>query len=87
VANSQSPQGPIGEAGATARTLIGALGSNPYVLASVVLNLGLIGLLYWSAAISERERGEERRLLYQNRSEVSQLLVSCGVERPPRPSH
>jgi hypothetical protein len=67
--------------------LIGALGSNPYVLASVVINFGLMGLLYWSATIAERERGEERRLLYQNRSEVSQLLVSCGAARLPRPSH
>jgi hypothetical protein len=87
LANSQPPQGPIGEVGATARTLIGALGGNPYVLASVVINLGLMGLLYWQGTIAERERGEERRLLYQNRSEVGQLLVSCGAARSPRPSH
>lgn len=69
--------GPIGEAGATARSLIGALGTNPYVLASVVLNLGLIGLLYWEAGVAERERSEERKLLYENRTFVGKLLAEC----------
>lgn len=68
---------PIGEAGATARSVVGALGTNPYVLASVLLNLGLIGLLYWSASIAERERGDERRLLYENRAFVGNLLANC----------
>lgn len=86
-------QGPIGEAGATARTLVTALGANPYVLASVVINLGLIGLLYWQGVIGERERTVERTLLYQNRSETAQLLSRCNIQpgdgwaTPPRPSH
>ncbi|HEX7199489.1 MAG TPA: hypothetical protein VF213_08425 [Dongiaceae bacterium] len=84
-------QGPIGEAGATARTLVTALGANPYVLASVLMNLGLIGLLYWGSTLAERERSEERRLLYENRSETAKLLSRCNIQpldgwvTPPRP--
>lgn len=71
--------GPIGEVGATARTLVTSLGANPYVLASVVLNLALCGLLYWYGLTAERERSEERKLLYQNRSETAQLLSRCNI--------
>jgi hypothetical protein len=71
--------GVIGEAGDTARSVIGLLGSNPFVLASVVVNLGLVGLLYWSATIAERERSEERKLLYENRQFVGDLLSRCTL--------
>ena len=84
------PQGPIGEAGATARTLIDALGASPVVLALVVVCLGLIGLLYWSASVAERERADERKLLYENRREVGQLLASCTMLQalpPPNRPH
>lgn len=84
MANSQ-PQGPIGEAGATARTIVDRLGSNPFILASVVLNLGLMGLLYWQGVIGERERTRELELLYKNRTEVGQLLLKCRDGSDPVP--
>ena len=68
---------PIGEAGETARSLIGALSRNPVVLALVVIELATIGLLYWSAVGAERERTESLRLLYQNRDTVGRLLAEC----------
>lgn len=60
--------------------MIEGLGANPYVLASVVINLGLMGLLYWQGMIAQRERSEERQLLYQNRSETAQLLSRCNIQ-------
>lgn len=77
--------GPIGEAGATARTLVTALGASPLVLALVVINLSTIALLYWQAVIAERERHQSLELLYKNRSEVGELLLRCAVPgyRPP----
>ena len=82
---STQPSGPIGEAGATARAVVSALSTQPVILASLVLNLALVGLLYWSAVIAERERGDERRLLYENRKFVGNLLAGCTLTPCPKP--
>lgn len=79
------PSGPIGEAGATARSLIGALSSNPLVLALVVIELATLGLLYWSIVSAEHERTEGLRLLYANRELVARLLAEC-TPQPKRPA-
>jgi hypothetical protein len=71
------PSGPIGEAGATARSLINGLSSSPLVLALVVIDLATLGLLYWQGTLGESERRTSLELLYKNRSEVSQLLAKC----------
>lgn len=76
---------PIGEAGETARSLIDKLSASPVVLALVVINLALCGLLYWQAVIGERERGKELELLYKNRTEVGQLLLQCKDGSVPQP--
>ena len=87
MANSQqqgTPQGPIGEAGATARTLVAALGASPLILALVVIELATIALLYWSIVSGERERTESLKLLYQNRELVAKLLIECDhIVKPP----
>lgn len=75
------PTGPIGEAGATARSLINGLSSNPLVLALVVIEIATLGLLYWQGALGEGERRRSLELLYQNRSEVGQLLSRCDGKR------
>ena len=80
-----TPSGPIGEAGATARTLVDKLGQNPFILASVVVNIGLMGLLYWQAVIAEHERKLSLELLYKNRTEVGQLLLKCRDGSLPEP--
>lgn len=72
-----TPSGPVGEAGATARTLIGALSASPLVLALVVIELATLGLLYWNVISGERERTESIKLLYQNRESVARLLAEC----------
>lgn len=80
-----SIEGPIGEAGETARSLIDKLGTQPFILASVVLNLSLVGLLVWQAVIAERERRESLALLYKNRTEVGELLLKCKDGSAPQP--
>lgn len=69
--------GPIEEVGQTTRSLISGLATNPFILASVVVNMSLIGLLYWNGVIAERERRTELELLYKNRTEVGELLLKC----------
>lgn len=80
-----SIEGPIGEAGETARSVVSALGAQPFILASVVINLSLIALLYWQAVIAERERRAELELLYKNRTEVGELLLRCKDGSIPQP--
>lgn len=76
---SPTPQGPIGEAGATTRKLIDSLSASPLVLALVVIELATLGLLYWSVTSGERERTESIKLLYQNRESVARLLAECDA--------
>lgn len=77
--------GPIKQAGDITRSIIDSLGANPFVLGSVVLNLGLMGLLYWQGVIGERERTLQIELLYKNRTEVGQLLLRCRDGSIPQP--
>jgi hypothetical protein len=53
------------------------LSSNPIVLALVVIDLATLGLLYWQGTLGESERRRSLELLYQNRTEVGQLLTKC----------
>jgi len=70
--------GPVAEAGQTARSLIDAFRGQPLSLALVVMNLALLGLLYWSAVVAERERTLSLKLLYENRTFVGNLLARCS---------
>ena len=75
--------GPIKEAGETARSAIDVFRSQPFMLASVLLNLALIGFVYIYSVHSEEERKESLRLLYDNRKFVGDLLVRCNLPAPP----
>lgn len=83
--------GAVEEAGSTARTLIGSLGANPLGLAMVVINLALIGYLYYEGVTVNEQRKGELALLYQNRREVGLLLAGChwpeGVPFPKSLDH
>lgn len=73
------------EAGQTARSAIGIFRREPIVLALIIINLALIGLLYWDGVIAEREREKGLELLYQNREFVGKLLANCYPAPPPTP--
>lgn len=61
----------------TASSLIDALRSQPLALALVVMNLGLLGFLYYGGVVAAQQRQQELELLYRNRTEVGQLLANC----------
>jgi hypothetical protein len=65
------------EAGETARSFVDAMKDQPLSLALVVMNLALMGYLYYAAAANNALRKDEQTLLYQNRREVSVLLARC----------
>ena len=74
------PNGPVHEAGETARSAIDVFKSQPFVLALILMNLALLGLLYWNGVIGEREREKSLDLLYENRKYMGDLLFKC---QPP----
>jgi hypothetical protein len=76
--------GPVEEAGQTTRSLIDALKRDPFSLSMIVINLMLLGYLYLQGITAEKDRQQERELLYQNRREVGELLAKC-YPAPPSP--
>jgi len=63
--------------GQAASSFIEALKGQPLSLALVVMNLGLLGYLYYEGVKAHEERQAEMKLLYENRREVGQLLANC----------
>lgn len=74
------------EGARTARTFMEVMKEQPLSLALVIMNLALIGFLYYEHANLNSERKGELDLLYQNRQEVAILLAQChwpeGVPLP-----
>lgn len=74
--------GPVEEAGATARSFFEVMRNQPLALALAIMNVALLALVYYNGVISERERTESLRLLYDNRKYVGDLLAHCYPENP-----
>lgn len=75
----------IKEAGETARSALSIFKREPIVLALIIINLALIGLLYWEGVVGEREREKGLELLYDNRKFVGDLLAKCYPAPPALP--
>lgn len=78
--------GPSEEAGKAVGSFFSIMGGQPLSLALVIMNMALIGYLYYEGASVASQRSAELKLLYQNRSEVALLLAGChwpeGVPLP-----
>ena len=72
------------EAGETARSALNIFAREPIVLALVVMNLALLGLLYWGGVSAEHERTKGIELLYENRKYVADILSKCYPAPPPK---
>ena len=77
----------VHEAGEAARSFVDSLKGQPLSLALVVMNLALVGYIYYESIVLNAERKSELELLYQNRREVAILLARChwpeGTPLPP----
>ena len=71
-----------GNGGRAAAGFVEALKGQPLSLALVVMNLGLLGYLYYDGLQAHNERRTEMQLLYENRSETAKLLSQCVVIPP-----
>jgi hypothetical protein len=60
-----------------AKGFIEALKGQPLSLALVVMNMCLLGYLYYAGVVAHDERKTEMQLLYQNRESMAQLLFKC----------
>jgi hypothetical protein len=70
--------------GEAAKGVVTALGSQPLVLALVVVCLLLSGLLYYQSAMFHSQRQENVKLFVSMQGEVQKLLSQCIV---PPPQH
>ena len=74
--------GPIEEVGQTARTLIDVLKEQPLSLALVVMNLALLGMLWWTTNKQVELRSHDLALYFQQQKEQANLLARCVVPKP-----
>lgn len=74
-----SANGPTQVAGG----IIEALKGQPLSLALVVMNLGLLGFLYYEGVQAHTERKSEMEQMYEYRKQIADLLFRCvPVDRP-----
>jgi hypothetical protein len=71
------------QAGAAAKTFIDALKDQPLSLALVVMNVALLGFLYYTSSLERDEHRHDTELLYENRKIVADLLVRCTLDKQP----
>jgi hypothetical protein len=65
--------------------IVEALKGQPLSLALVVMNLGLLGYLYYEGVQAHAERKAETELMYEYRKTIADLLFRCTPSdtRPP----
>lgn len=44
----------------------------------VIMNLGLLGYLYYTGVVAHDERKAQTEMMYENRTEMAKLLAACG---------
>ena len=67
----------VHEAGETARSTLNVFRDQPFMLAMVLINLMLLGFLYYQGVNNNSERHRELELLYENRKLVADYLYKC----------
>lgn len=70
------------EAGETARSFIGNFREQPFLLAMVLMNLAMLGFLYYDGIAHNADRRHQLELLYENRKYVGDLLIKCHLPPP-----
>jgi hypothetical protein len=76
-------QNPIHEAGETARTALDVFRTQPFLLAMILIDIALLGFLYYQGVNYNQERRRELELLYENRKIVTDALRNCYPAPPP----
>jgi hypothetical protein len=70
----------VGEVSKTASAFMESMKSQPLALALVVMNIGLLGLLYYVVKTADATRQREVALIYEQQNRVSELLARCDLK-------
>lgn len=57
--------------------IVAALKYQPLVLALVVMNLALLGFLYYLGVSAHNERSDQAKIMAESRADLAELLASC----------
>jgi cytoskeletal protein RodZ len=77
--------GAIEEGAKAAGTFMGIMKEQPLSLALSVMNIGLIGLIWWFSAKQVEVRNHDLELYFAHQRETSQLLARCIIPVPKQP--
>lgn len=76
--------GPSEEVGKAVGGFMGIMGREPLSLALVVMNLALLGYMFYETRTVHSGRLETVKIMLEMQKEVQQLLAKCVVPTPPR---
>lgn len=68
-------------------SIVDSLKAQPLSLALVVMNLGLLGYLYYTGSQAASFRETELKLGYEQRANVAKLLAECNPAGRPTQEH
>lgn len=68
------------EGGKAVSGIIESLKSNPLVLSLVLMNLGLVGLLYVIAGKSAETRQREFQIIFENQKQMMEVIAKCEAK-------
>jgi hypothetical protein len=77
--------GALEEGAKVAGSFVDSLKAQPLALALVVMNLALLGLLYYVAQGVSETRRREVALIYDQQKQVQDILSHCVVVDPNKP--
>ena len=74
--------GAVEEGGKVATGIVDTFKSQPLTLALVLMNLGLLALLYWTAEKQATLRSHDVEIMSEQQRQALELLSRCVVPKP-----
>lgn len=74
--------GPIENGAKVIGGIVDSFRQQPLSLALVIMNLALIGMIYYILVAVKEQRTADMAALYRNQGEILQLMTKCGGRLP-----
>jgi hypothetical protein len=75
--------GPVEEAGKAASGFMTAMSSQPVMLGMVIVNLAMIGMLWYTLRFAAEARKTEFGLIFTQQREMLQMMANCAAASAP----
>lgn len=75
--------GPVEEGAKVAGGFIDSFKTQPLSLALVIMNLALIGMMYYILVAVKETRATDTANIYRSQGEILQLMAKCREEHQP----